>query len=68
MRMGWGKSPAPLLSLFKTRKTKIIMGHFDKLQATTLEANKVKAFGPNHALGCKHTLTVIVWLSLDSST
>ena len=29
------------------------MGHFDKLQATTLEANKVKAFGTNHALGCK---------------
>lgn len=29
------------------------MGHFDKLQATTLEANKVDAFGTNHALGCK---------------
>lgn len=29
------------------------MGHFDKLQAVTVEANKVDAFGTNHALGCK---------------
>ena len=29
------------------------MGHFDKLQANTLEANKVDALGTNHALGCK---------------
>ena len=39
MRMGLRP---PLLSFFKTRKTKI-MGHFDKLQVTTLEAGSVSA-------------------------
>jgi hypothetical protein len=43
MRMGWGKSPAPLLFLFnKHEKQKTIMGHFDELLATKIEATSIK--------------------------
>ena len=42
MRMGLRP---PLLSFFKTRKTKIIMGHFDELMATKVVANSVDMAG-----------------------
>lgn len=38
MRMGWRKSPAPLLSLFNKTKNKKIMGHIDELLVSKMEA------------------------------
>jgi hypothetical protein len=48
-----GLRPRPFAFLSLNKKTFYKMGHFDKLQANTLKANKVDALGTNHALGCK---------------
>ena len=61
MRMGLRP---PLLSFFKTRKTKIIMGHFDKLQASNLEVGRLEKQvdvrpTPNAATAAgAHTITI----------